>query len=78
MSEVERILNAREKKVKKNFLSKINFLIKKNLNIIFGNYYEFNKFKKKKKTFQGWGLITTDTVPPWQNQNNMENMTAAS
>ena len=32
MSEIERILNAREKKVKKNFLSKINFLIKKKLN----------------------------------------------
>ncbi len=74
MSEIERILNAREKKGKKNFLSKINFFIKKNLNIIFGNYYEFNKFKKKKKTFQGWGLITTDTVPPWKNQDNKENI----
>ena len=74
MSEIERILNAKEKKVKKNFLSKFNFLIKKNLNIIFGNYHEFNKFKKKKKTFQGWGLITTDTVPPWENQDNKENI----
>ena len=74
MSEIERILNAKEKKIKKNFLSKINFLIKSNLNKIFKNYYQFKKFNKKKKTFQGWGLITTDTVPPWQNQNNMENI----
>lgn len=74
MSEIERILNAKEKKVKKNFFSKINFLIKKSLNVVFKNYYEFNKFKKKKKTFQGWGLITTDTVPPWRNQNNEENI----
>ena len=33
MSEIERILNAKEKKVKKNLLSKINLLIKKNLNM---------------------------------------------
>ena len=74
MSEIERILNAKEKKIKKNFLSKMNFLIKSNLNKIFKNYYQFKKFNKKKKTFQGWGLITTDTVPPWKNQNNMENV----
>ena len=42
MSEIERILNAREKKVKKNFLSKINLLIKKNLNMIFSHYYELS------------------------------------
>jgi O-methyltransferase len=74
MSEIERILNAKEKKVKKNLLSKINLLIKKNLNMIFSHYYEFNKFNKKKKTFQGWGLITTDTVPPWKNYHNEENI----
>ena len=74
MLEIERILNAKEKKVKKNFFSKINSSIKKKLNSIFSNYYEFNKFKKKNKTFNGWGLITTDTVPPWKNQNNNENI----
>ena len=74
MSEIERILNAKEKKVKKNFFSKINSSIKKKLNSIFSNYYEFNKFKKKNKTFYGWGLITTDTVPPWKNQDNKENI----
>tara|TARA_B100000989_G_scaffold159105_1_gene118770 strand:- start:3691 stop:4560 length:870 start_codon:yes stop_codon:yes gene_type:complete len=74
MSEIERILNAKEKKIKKNFLSKINFLIKNNLNKIFKNYYQFKRFNKKKKTFHGWGLITTDTVPPWKNQNNIENI----
>jgi len=74
MSEIERILNAKEKKIKKNFLSKINFFIKNNLNKIFKNYYQFKRFNKKKKTFQGWGLITTDTIPPWKNKNNMENI----
>ena len=74
MSEIERILNAKEKKSKKNFLSKTNLLIKNALNRIFYNYYQFNKFKKKKKTFQGWGLITTDTIPPWKNQHNQENI----
>ena len=74
MSEIERILNAREKKVKKNFLSKINFLIKNSLNKIFESYYQFKRFNKKKKTFQGWGLITTDTVPPWKSQDNKENI----
>tara|TARA_B100000886_G_C20360130_1_gene464824 strand:+ start:88 stop:957 length:870 start_codon:yes stop_codon:yes gene_type:complete len=74
MSEIERILNAKEKKIKKNFLSKINFLIKNNLNKIFKNYYQFKRFNKKKKTFHGWGLITTDTVPPWKNQYNIENI----
>ena len=74
MSEIERVLNAKEKKVKKNFLSKINLLIKNSLNKIFKNYYQFKRFNKKKKTFQGWGLITTDTVPPWKNQDNEENI----
>jgi hypothetical protein len=74
MSEIERILNAKEKKVKKNLLSKINLLIKNSLNKIFKNYYQSKRFNKKKKTFQGWGLITTDTVPPWKNQDNEENI----
>ena len=52
MSEIERILNAKEKKGKKNFLSKTNLLIKNALNRIFYNYYQFNKFKKKKKLFK--------------------------
>ncbi len=74
MSEIERILNAKEKKIKKNFLSKFNLIIKNILSNIFNDYYQFKKFKKKKKTFQGWGLITTDTVPPWKNQINKENI----
>lgn len=73
MSEIERILNAREKKKNKsylsNFLNKFKDLIKK----IFKNYYEFKKFKKKEFTFSGWGLTTTDTQPPWLKFKNKEN-----
>ena len=49
-------------------------MIKNSLNKIFESYYQFKRFNKKKKTFQGWGLITTDTVPPWKNQDNKENI----
>ena len=73
MSEIERILNLKEKKIKKNLLSRLNLLIKKFLNDMFKNYYEFKIFKKKKKTFNGWGLTTTDTIPPWENKINKEN-----
>ena len=74
MSEIERILNLKEKKIKKNLLSRLNLLIKKSLNDMFKNYYESKKFKKKEKTFNGWGLTTTDTVPPWDNKVNRENI----
>ena len=74
MSEIERILNLKEKKIKKSFLSRINSLIKKSFNNTFKNYYEFKKFKKKVKTFNGWGLTTTDTIPPWENKVNKENI----
>jgi hypothetical protein len=74
MSEIERILNLKEKKLKKNLLSRLNFLIKKSFNNTFKNYYEFRKFKKKEKTFNGWGLTTTDTIPPWRNKDNKENI----
>ena len=74
MSEIERILNLKEKKIKKNLLSRLNLLIKKFLNDMFKNYYEFKKFKKKKKTFNGWGLTTTDTIPPWENKVIKENI----
>ena len=73
MSEIERILNLKEKKLKKNFISRLNSLIKRSFNNTFKNYYEFKKFKKKVKTFNGWGLTTTDTIPPWENKINKEN-----
>ena len=72
MSEIERILNLKEKKLKKNLLSRLNSIIKKSFNNTFKNYYEFKKFKKKVKTFNGWGLTTTDTIPPWKNKVNKE------
>ena len=74
MSEIERILNLKEKKIKKNLLSRLNSLIKKSFNKTFKNYYEFKKFKKKVKTFNGWGLTTTDTIPPWENKVKKENL----
>ena len=74
MSEIERILNLKEKKLKKNLLSRLNSIIKKSFNNTFKNYYEFKKFKKKVKTFNGWGLTTTDTIPPWKNKVNKESL----
>lgn len=74
MSEIERILNLKEKKIKKNFFSRINSLIKESFSNTFKTYYEFKKFKKKVKTFNGWGLATTDTIPPWENKVNKENI----
>ena len=74
MSEIERILNLKEKKLEKSLLSKLNSLIKFFFNNIFKNYYEFKRFKKKEKTFDGWGLTTTDTIPPWKNKVNKENI----
>jgi len=74
MSEIERILNLKEKKLKKNFISRLNSLIKRSFNNTFKNYHEFRKFKKKVKTFNGWGLTTTDTIPPWENKMNKENL----
>lgn len=74
MSEIERILNLKEKKLKKNFISRLNSLIKRSFNNTFKNYHEFKKFKKKVKTFNGWGLTTTDTIPPWKNKINKENL----
>ena len=74
MSEIERILNLKEKKLKKNLLSRLNTSIKKSFCNTFKNYYEFKKFKKKPKTFSGWGLTTTDTIPPWKNKVNKENI----
>ena len=71
MLEVERILNIKEKKEsKKNLLSKVFLNFKKYLKNKFKFFFQFKEFKKKKKTFIGWGLITTDTVPPWNNKIN--------
>lgn len=74
MSEIERILNLKEKKLKKSLLSRLNSFIKFFFNNTFKNYYEFKRFKKKEKTFDGWGLTTTDTIPPWKNKVNKENI----
>ena len=74
MTEIERILNAKEKNKKKNFLSNLNQIFKKFLSNFFLSYYEFKEFKKKEKTFSGWGLLTTGTKPPWKNQNNIDNI----
>ncbi len=74
MSELERVLNAKEKKIKNSFLSKINNKIKSFLRIIFPKFYEFKDFKKKKKTFSGWGLTTDFTCSPWNNLSEQNNV----
>ncbi len=53
MTEIERILNAKEK-IKKNFLSNLNLIFKKFLSNFFLVYYEFKEFKKKKKRLSSW------------------------
>ena len=45
MTEIERILNAKEKNKKKNFLSNLNLIFKKFLSNFFFSYYEFKEFK---------------------------------
>lgn len=70
MLELERVLNAKEKKFKKKFLSKIISYFKNFLKKKFKFFFQFKEFKKKSKTFEGWGLITTDTIPPWKNEIN--------
>ena len=74
MTEIERVLKAKEKNKKKKFFSNLNLIFKKFLSKFFFRYYEFNEFKKKEKTFSGWGLLTTGTKPPWKNQNNIDNI----
>tara|TARA_Y100000996_G_scaffold411867_1_gene396816 strand:- start:1739 stop:2620 length:882 start_codon:yes stop_codon:yes gene_type:complete len=74
MSELERVLNAREKKIKNSFFSKINNKLKNFLRIIFPKFYEFKDFKKKKQTFSGWGLSTDFTCSPWKNLNENNNL----
>ncbi len=71
MSEIERILNLKEKK-NKNLLSKLNLSFKNFLLKIFSKHYDFKEFHKRKKTFSGWGLTTTGTIPPWENKNDDE------
>ncbi len=73
MIEIDRVLNAKEKNKKKNFLSNVNLIFKKFISKFFNKYFEFKEFKKKNKTFSGWGLITIGTMPPWKNQNNEDN-----
>lgn len=70
MLELERVLNAKEKKFKKNTLSSIILYFKNFFKKRFKFFFQFKEFQKKNKTFEGWGLITTDTIPPWKNEIN--------
>lgn len=75
MSEIERILIAKEKvNRKKSYLSKIWKKIKTSLSIVFPKIYEIKVNLKKKNTFSGWGMTTNTTSPPWKNLNLKENL----
>jgi len=74
MSEVERILTAKEKKTKKKSLMSIFFKKIKNLiRLKFPKLYKIKLELKKNQTFYGWGMSTYSTCPPWNNENIIEN-----
>ena len=72
MSELERILNAKEKKTKKPFFSKLVAYFKNFLRLSFPKIYKAKIYLKKKQTFSGWGLTTDFTCPPWKNSSNKD------
>ena len=74
MSELERILNAKEKKNKDSFLSKILKRFKNFLRLSFPKIYKIKLYLKKKQTFSGWGLSTDSTCPPWHNLDEQNNI----
>ena len=74
MSEIERILTAKEKKLKKN--SSLSVFLKKIKNYLRLKFPKLHKIKlelKMSQTFSGWGMNTYGTRPPWNNQNTIEN-----
>ena len=74
MSEIERILNAREKKVEqKSLISSFFKKIKKFLSLKFPKLNKIKLELKKKNTFSGWGMNTQGTYPPWNNLSLVEN-----
>lgn len=74
MSEIERILTAKEKKnKKKRFLSLFYQKIKNFLRLKFPKLQQIKFELKKKNTFSGWGMSTQGTCPPWKNNNILEN-----
>ena len=74
MSEVERVLNAKEKKKRKrSLLSKFLKKIKNYVRLKFPRLYKIRLELKKDETFSGWGMNTYGTCPPWNNQNILEN-----
>jgi len=74
MSEIERILNAKEKKVEqKSSISLFFKKIKKFLSLQFPKIYKIKLELKKKNTFSGWGMNTQGTYPPWNNLSLAEN-----
>ena len=73
MWEVERILKLKEKKQNKSFFSKLIKKFKYFIQLKFNFFYEYKFYKKKRKTFSGWGMITTDSSPPWNSTNNIQN-----
>ena len=54
MLELERVLNAKEKKFKKNSLSSIILYFKNYFKKRFKFFFQFKEFQKKNKTFEGW------------------------
>ena len=74
MSEIERILTAKEKKTKKKSLISIIFKeIKNYIRLKFPKLYRVRLELKKNQTFSGWGMNTYGICPPWNNQNIIEN-----
>ena len=74
MSEIERILNAKEKKIEqKSLISLFLKKIKKFLSIKFPKLHKIKIELKKKNTFSGWGMSTQGTYPPWNNLSLSEN-----
>ena len=74
MSEIERILTAKEKKnIKKSLTSILLKKIKNYIRLKFPKLYQIRLELKKNQTFSGWGMNTYGTCPPWNNLNIHEN-----
>jgi O-methyltransferase len=75
MSEIERVLNIKKKRIKKlSFLSKLWKRTKNYLRVIFPKIYKIKEDLKRKTTFSGWGMTTNTSAPPWKNKNLKENI----
>ena len=74
MSEIERILTAKEKKnIKKSLTSIFLKKIKNYIRLKFPKLHQIRSELKKNQTFSGWGMNTYGTCPPWNNLNIHEN-----